>query len=70
MLSKIYLFLFFKSSQGSEKHFAIFPVSFFVLFYHLPEAANVGVTQKAVFKHFAIFTGKHLCWSLLLKLQI
>ena len=23
-------------------------------------------TYKAVFKHFAIFTGKHLCWSLFL----
>ena len=28
MLTKIYLFLFLKSSQGSEKHFSIFQVSF------------------------------------------
>ena len=53
--------------EGSEKYFAIFQVSFS---YHLPEAATGVVLLKAVLKYFAIFTGKHLCWSLfLLKLQ-
>ena len=70
MLSTIYLFVVFKSSEGSEKHFATFQVCK-ILFYHLSEAATGGVIKKAVLKYFAIFTGKHLCWSLLLlKLQI
>ena len=30
---------------------------------HPPETCSI---VKAVFKNFAIFTGKHLCWSLLL----
>ena len=38
---------------------------------HSSEAATRGVLyKKGVFKNFWIFTGKHLCWSLLLiKLQ-
>ena len=28
------------------------------------EAATGGVPQKVFFKHFKIFTGKHLCWDL------
>ena len=28
------------------------------------EAATGGVPQKVFFKHFNIFTGKHLCWGL------
>ena len=33
----------------------------------IPEAATRGVIEKVVIKNFAIFTGKHLCWSLFLK---
>ena len=33
----------------------------------IPEAATRDVIEKVVIKNFAIFTGKHLCWSLFLK---
>ena len=37
----------------------------------ISEAATGGVLQRAGLKNFAIFTGKHLCWSLfLIKLNI
>ena len=29
------------------------------------EAATVDLLYKKILKNFAIFTGKHLCWSLL-----
>ena len=54
MLSKIYLFLFLKGSQGSEKHFAIFQVSFFIIFQKQPPEMFY---KKAALKNFAIFTG-------------
>ena len=58
------MLLFLRSSQGSEKHFAIFQVPFFIIFQKQPPEV---VYKKAVHKYFAIFTGKHLCWSLFIK---
>ena len=42
MYSKIYLFLFLRRSQGSEKHFAIFQVSFIII----PAVVTVGDLKK------------------------
>ena len=48
------MFLFLKGSQGSEKHFAIFQVSFFIIFQKQPPQVFY---KKAALKNFAIFTG-------------
>ena len=36
------------------------------LFRPHPKAATGGVLKKTVLKNFALFTGKHLCWSIFL----
>ena len=40
----------------------------FIIIVEVSEAASGGLLEeKAIFKNFAIFTGKHLCWSFFLK---
>ena len=57
-----------KTSSSSKASFLFWC---FVLVKCMPPQPQEVFYKKAVLKHFTIFIGKHLCWSLfLLKLQV